>query len=205
MQWIKYIIPTLCIVMEKIKERFRSISCDCVMWYQHRHIRPLNRARAKNLNQDWIHSAASSKGAGLPFHISALFFDIYEPKLSANELAFPPRPPSQHRQTHTLKHTVQYISSVWYQHISTYQTVHFFNIYDIKASGMPISTISADWTYLDDLCQMLIWNIKIMILIVVWPVRWVLSKSLTDVWVIQKLHDPHFSEELRKHNKERGF
>ncbi len=91
----------VCVVMEKIKERFRSISCDCVMWYQHRHTRPLNRERAKNLNQDWIHSAASSKGAGLSFHISALFFDIYEHKLRANELAFPSRPPSQHRQTHT--------------------------------------------------------------------------------------------------------
>lgn len=77
----------VCVVMEKIMEHFRSISCDCVMWYQQ--------------NQDWIHSAASSKGAGLSFHISALFCDIYEHKLSANELAFLSRPLSQHRKTHT--------------------------------------------------------------------------------------------------------
>ncbi len=91
--------------MEKIMERFRSISCDCVMWYQHRDTRPLNRERAKNLNQDWIHSAASSKGAGLSFHISALFFDIYEHKLSANELAFPSRPRHSTGNTHTHTHT----------------------------------------------------------------------------------------------------
>lgn len=218
MQWIKYIIPTLCVSLWK---RSRSISdqsavivwCDTSTetlghWTEREQI-------------IWIRTEStvlhpSSKGAGLSFHISALFFDIYEHKLSANELAFPSRPPSQHRHTHTLKHTVQYISSIWLVcrlervHISTYQTVHFFNIYDIKASGMPISTISADWSYLgsdnsDDSCQTLIWNIKIILLIVVWPVRRVLSKSLTDVWVIQKLHDSHFSEELRKQNKERRF
>lgn len=61
--------------------------------------------RAKAVNQDWILSAASSKGAGLSFHISALRFDIYEHKLSANELALPSGPQTQHRQPHTHTHT----------------------------------------------------------------------------------------------------
>lgn len=111
-QWMKYVNPSLCVSSWK---RSRSVSdqsaeivwCDTSTatldhWTQ----------RAKTLNQDWIHSAASSKGTGLSFHISALCFDIYERKLSANELALPSRTLSQHRQTHTLKRTVQYIS-IW--------------------------------------------------------------------------------------------
>lgn len=124
MQWIKYIIPTLCVSSWKDQGAFRINQlwfCDVIpaQVFEHSAI----KQREKRL---WILSAASSKVAGLPFHISALRFDIYEHKLSTNELTLQSGPPTQHRQTHTHKdlNTLLHCVQVWanaHQHTSNSQ------------------------------------------------------------------------------------
>lgn len=112
----------VCVVMERLRSVWDQSAV--IVWSD-----PSTAAlghwteKAKDLNQDWNLSAASSKKQSLSFHFSALCFDIYELKLSANELAYPLR---QHRQTHTHKHRIQYINIIWLMwtfqrvHISTY-------------------------------------------------------------------------------------
>lgn len=170
--------------------------------------------RAKAVNQDWILSAASSKGAGLSFHISALRFDIYEHKLSANELVLLSGPQTQHRQhTHTyrLKRNVLNIAvSDLCASLSECTSAHIKqSISSASMKSKPqecwyqqfrvfLSWIGQYRWFMSD-AELKYWNNSI----VVWPVRRVLSWSLTDVRVIQKLHNSHFSEQLRKHRKER--